>query len=1111
MTSIYDSNGASDLDVDWIYRGKKKSKRSSTNNGNKDKTPINGSHLNNNSITTPTISNTSNKVTPTISPVDQQQQQQQNEQQATQQHHRSLLSQQLKNRPRSASDSSKKPPSVKKPILNVSTSLKRSNSLNESNNNNQSVSNQSPQQKPKKSIFSAFSKLKSSKQSTSEPVSIPTPKSSAPATPKSLPSSVDSVSSTLLLGPSHLQHQTIHKDELNQQQPQERIILNKNPNRSALPIKTLANVRLRRVTFALDKLPDDPPQQIPSRRPKKGNVIVVDDLVSGPAKLSIGITNENQVETKKYDEKEFKLVLESQRRALEEAEKHAQEAHFAAKRIAHEVKNFKHSKKSEIEHEQEQEEQVELDVSNLEIDKPIHLHEHHYEEEEHKKDEDIPLELIYTRCCHLREILPIPATLKQLKNKHSPLTTLKMLNPKPTLIDIYSFSDFIAIVPIKTLIFDNVTMNSEMLKIILSSCINSTTLLKLTFKNVPIDSNGWKYLCKFLSRNKSVQKLDISQMKLKTDLPLSQHRSEMDWELFINTLNLRGGIQELILNGCKLNTLDFLRLIDEGVSLSTKRLGLASMDLNSDQIRKVANWMTFNGSCCEGVDLGYNDLSIESNFKPLIKKISYNENPLLASISLNSTNLTNVEDVALLIRSLSKVENLNFLDLSNLKEVFPSIMPYLNKYLPRFPNLKRLHLDSNELSTKSFSILSGIIPKCNKLIHISIMNQSAISYESAATLYSAVKSSPTILNLDLDYDLIDEKISSRIAVCLMKNMERTMHGEENTQYHHLDSHDDILFDGSLIAETAGKLIEKFNTNEIENDEFSKKFLKKKFLNKIIDARSNINKTIDELLTKQDQKLLSLQEKEDLLRFYFLDNSLLKIFEIFENLNDDSIPQQSNDTTTLHPHQMATELTEGKETPIDVATGKPILLRSVSQTSMQAKKQEEEEGEFHRWGFFVQQQRQLYPNDKIDQPPILSKIQPQSPPRTQQINSSPQQRQSITPSSPPDLSKWAKLPSGEELRDAVIKAKGINSISDLIDNVNEHRFNLNNIYPTIKEHRETTTTNDISSGSDVESDDVSNVDGGVGGYEGADGADDGEKIDEVYDKLLNNLQKVRSNK
>ena len=84
-------------------------------------------------------------------------------------------------------------------------------------------------------------------------------------------------------------------------------------------------------------------------------------------------------------------------------------------------------------------------ANDVSVDGPLHVHEQHFEDEIHTEGGTVSLETIYTRCCHLREILPIPATLRQLKNKTAPLEVLKMLNPKPTLIDVLSFSDFIAI------------------------------------------------------------------------------------------------------------------------------------------------------------------------------------------------------------------------------------------------------------------------------------------------------------------------------------------------------------------------------------------------------------------------------------------------------------------------------------------------------------------------------------------------------------------------------------------------------------------------------------------------------------------------------------------
>ena len=50
---------------------------------------------------------------------------------------------------------------------------------------------------------------------------------------------------------------------------------------------------------------------------------------------------------------------------------------------------------------------------------------------------------MYARCCHLREILPIPAILKQIpKGSMAPIPVLQLRNPTPTMIEIQSFADF---------------------------------------------------------------------------------------------------------------------------------------------------------------------------------------------------------------------------------------------------------------------------------------------------------------------------------------------------------------------------------------------------------------------------------------------------------------------------------------------------------------------------------------------------------------------------------------------------------------------------------------------------------------------------------------------
>lgn len=153
-------------------------------------------------------------------------------------------------------------------------------------------------------------------------------------------------------------------------------------------------------------------------------------------------------------------------------------------------------------------------------------------------DKNVSLDKIYTRCCHLREILPIPITLKQLKNKKSPLQILKFLNPKPTLVDILSFTDFIQCIDLKTLVFDNVSLNDAMVTIIFKSVAKlmmKNQLEKLSLKNVIINRENWLLLCKIITLSgDAFQCIDLSQTKVRKDLQDNKNylRAEMDWDLF---------------------------------------------------------------------------------------------------------------------------------------------------------------------------------------------------------------------------------------------------------------------------------------------------------------------------------------------------------------------------------------------------------------------------------------------------------------------------------------------------------------------------------------------------------------------------------------------------
>ncbi|KAG7663362.1 uncharacterized protein J8A68_003110 [[Candida] subhashii] len=925
-----------------------------------------------------------------------------------------------------------------------------------------------------------------------------------------------------------------------------RMILNKNPNREKVPIKCLDDVKLRRVNFAIDKLEFDPQQQIPSRRPRRGNVLIPQDIAAPIPRLCLGISvneankeagSQGQLQQTQYTEREIAMAVEAQKRALAESNRHALEAHTQAMKIASEVATFKPSKFSIIkENESSYDTEDDIDMytkaskklaHDAAIDQPLHVHEQHFKDSSPESMQDakgeITLEAIYTRCCHLREILPIPATLKQLKNKTAPLQVLKMLNPKPTLIDVLSFSDFIAITPINTVIFDNVTMTTEMFRHFLSSLCHNRALEKLSLRNVAIDETGWKILCKFLAKNKTIKKLDISQQRIKSDTKETCIRANMNWDLFIESIVLRGGIEELVINGCKLSDEIFEKLINNAVKQSTYRLGIAGIDLNVAKAEVVANWLTDKNSKCVGVDIASNDLS-QGQLQPFIR--AFNEGvENLVFFSVNGTQLSNIEEATQLIQSLINVKTLRFLDLSSLPQLFPGIITKLAKYLPQYPSLRRIHFDLNELSPKAIGSIATFLSKMPKLVHVSLLGNRNLTHTACFTIYSAVKSSHSIFALDLDYDLVSEDLSSRMAFYLMRNMDISLK-PEYMPHARPDNEEEIMFDGSLLMETAEKLLSEFDSSQKE-DRKIQQIIANTIVEKTRTLRKDIHATIDALFQKRNKGELSFDGKENLVRFCLLDASLEKLVHMFEEhdyskltptTSRDQIIEENNSSATsmfripsitvdqmnLHessrellttgpilsphnsvamnntqncyfestatidqnllPHQVVVENSEnGQSFPVDKLTGRPVLIRNSSQTSLHAKEQELEEGDFHRLGVFMQSR-----ND-------------------------PEERK-------PNLPLLSALPSGPELRDAIINAKGIKNVTDLISKINDNRITIDNLIPPVKKEEDHDGEED--EGRTVSS----NENGSVHSKE-----DVNPMVDEIYDKLLNDAQRAHLTK
>ncbi|CCK72236.1 protein phosphatase regulator GIP3 KNAG_0J01550 [Huiozyma naganishii CBS 8797] len=906
---------------------------------------------------------------------------------------------------------------------------------------------------------------------------------------------------------------------------------------------SLGKVALKRVAFSVDKFTGDPPQQLPSRNPKKGNVLIPHEMVSEVPSISLGIstslpqdTNETQITR---DSKEYKQAVANYDVMVNEAKVHQREAHYAAKRIADEVATFKYNddNKSSDNGNGNVTAESPINTAGLEIDMPIHMHEHYFEAT--PPEDELTLDVVYTRCCHLREILPIPSTLRQVRGKTAPLQVLKFLNAKPTLIDCLSFCDFLQITPINTIVFDNVNLSSEMFRILIKSLAQSKVLEKLSLRNVIIDKENWTLLCKFLLRNKSIVKLDLSQThtkfkttdylgnKLQPQDPLAL-RHNLDWGLFSNVLVNRRGkpIEELLLNGVKFSQLPNTDMFEsvltalKGQPCATSsavkiRLGLATSEISLDCIKTVFTWMSGTGGKfqIQGVDLSHNDLS--SYIKPMVGRLSSLQYNNLEYFTLNNTQLLKGYDLALILKYLSKLPNLVFLDLGNLPQLFPDILPYIYKYLPRFMSLKRIHLDNNNLTYRQMAVVSNVLMKCKSLKHISITQPSfRIESESVSTLnladcqesfsppqerrpfgknalwftfYNLVKTCPNLVGLDINYEEMPEEIQSRIAICLMRNMNRAM--DSTFQLDELTSQDDLLFDGNLVTASAEDVLKKLSLLNIDEfnkvcdqkgeasknkDASAKRYLLKKYFENLQKVHESVLHKIDSMFEKRNTGELTLTEKENLLRFLLLEKNLSHIFELLNNtpqmatvLNSLKlkVPHIQNkhfqssqqvgsnadialsppEVLEARPHLMATD--SGKT--IDCSTGKPVLFRRSSGTLVHSKEQEVEEGELHKWGFYVQQQRSIYPANN-NEPQSDSTVQTSSvslPSMLTAASSSPESPTTPTAQQqiPQPKTLITKIPSGQELRSAIIKAKGIDSIEELIHNVSDEQVELQTIY------------------------------------------------------------------
>ena len=332
--------------------------------------------------------------------------------------------------------------------------------------------------------------------------------------------------------------------------------------------------------------------------------------------------------------------------------------------------------------------------------------------------------------------------------------------------------------------------SDDTLESVLVSLARAQALEKLSLRNVAIDAAGWKYLCKFLTVNGALRKLDISQHRIPSRLleagssasasaadaesaeVLRRYsRSSMDWSLFTECLRRRGGIEELVINGCKLTDPQFEELLRSAVSLRAQRLGVADMELNMRKMTCLMEWVSSDFSTCVGIDIASNDLS-NGPAQVLAVELKERAQRLGKLKMLASSNIhISAGEAEKYLCALSGLKKLQFLDLGRNPQMFPEIAPALAQFLPKLKSLNRLHLEFNNLTEDLIIELAPVFAQCARLAHVSLLgNDSGMTEKAVGALYSAVRKS-RIHTLEIDYSLVSDEMCAKLSAALKANMD----------------------------------------------------------------------------------------------------------------------------------------------------------------------------------------------------------------------------------------------------------------------------------------------------------------------------------------------------
>ncbi|EEP79592.1 predicted protein [Uncinocarpus reesii 1704] len=441
---------------------------------------------------------------------------------------------------------------------------------------------------------------------------------------------------------------------------------------------------------------------------------------------------------------------------------------------------------------------------------------------------------IYRRCCQLRETGILKKLVEQISSPSSALAespgtvgVLDLTGFMMSFQDIVTFSDWLAIVPVRKLILQNCGLTDEAVRVILAGLLSTKTVAaarvargtrrsknadklvneekfgaieKLSLKDNPkIGPEGWRHISLFLHMSRSLKGIDLSGVPFPSPPPPTNSPTSLTKppiqpaniaNVFSSALSERlagNRLEELVLSECYPSTEDLAKICNAAKSIGLRRFGLANNNLTREGFEHVIQY--FNAGSCEGLDLGGNELN--DHLELLIAAIQKTF-PLtalsLADCSLVPKSLSN------LLHALIVLPNFRFVDLSHNQGLFtvqPDSLAVLRRYLPKFAELRRVHLADVDLTSEKAIALAEILPDCPKLCHINVLENSEIEalaaakdaamQEEACALYAsfmaAVRVSKTLIAVDIDVPTADNNeivkaLASQIVAYSLRNLER---------------------------------------------------------------------------------------------------------------------------------------------------------------------------------------------------------------------------------------------------------------------------------------------------------------------------------------------------